>query len=196
MNIHGKPSVIVEKDKRRYDDLISRGIRAWHSDGLDPLTYNSLSMTNSNFVVVDTGSKEVDIEICKMLRKDLNHERIISMANESKIEQQLKRYDVEIVDIRRVLAATIEALIVRPTTYHALIETFEHFTVEEILITNPEINGQKVKEVALHQDVILIMAKEGESIFIPHGDTFLRTGLVLYIMGTDSALEVTRKKLG
>jgi Kef-type K+ transport system membrane component KefB/Trk K+ transport system NAD-binding subunit len=195
LNVHGKPSVIVEKDNNRYEDICSKGLKACHSDGLDPGTYKKLSMTSSSFVVVDTGSKEMDINICKMLRKDLNHEKIISMANESKIEQQFKRLDVETVDIRRVLATTIETLIVRPTAYHALIETFEHFTVEEIIITNPDINGHKVKEVAFHKDVVLIMAKDGNNLFIPHGETYLRTGITLYIMGTDSALEDTRKKL-
>jgi Kef-type K+ transport system membrane component KefB/Trk K+ transport system NAD-binding subunit len=196
LNVHGKASVIVEKDKNRYEDLCSKGLKACFSDGLDPGTYKNLSMTNSNYVVVDTGLKDLDISICKMLRKDLNHEKIICSANESRIEQQLRRLDVEIIDIRRVLAATIETLIVRPTTYHVLIETFEHFTVEEITVVNPDINGHKVKEVVLHKDAILIMAKDGNNIFIPHGETFLRTGLVLYIMGTDSALEVTREKLG
>jgi Kef-type K+ transport system membrane component KefB len=42
-------------------------------------------------------------------------------------------------------AATIEALIVRPTTCHSLIETYEHYTVEETIIANPDINGHKVK---------------------------------------------------
>jgi len=195
LNVHGKHSVIVEKDKTRYEDICSKGLNACHADGLDPLTYKNLSMANSSYVVVDTGSKDLDVSICEMLRKDLNHEKIISTANRSGIEQKLKRIDVETIDIRRVLAATIETMIVRPTTYHALIETFEYFTVEEINITNPDIDGHRVKEISIHQDAILIMAKDGNNLFIPHGETYLRKGIVLYVMGTDSALEDIRVKL-
>jgi Kef-type K+ transport system membrane component KefB/Trk K+ transport system NAD-binding subunit len=195
LNVHGKPSVIVEKDQKRFDDICSKGLNAVHSDGLSPTTYRDLCMVNSSYVVVDTGSKQQDINICELLRKDLKHEKIISTANSSKIEHQLRKFDVETIDMRRVMAATIETLIVRPTTYHALIETFEYFTVEEITITRPEVNGRQVKEISIHKDAILIMARDGNNLFIPHGDTYLRTGIVLYVMGTDSALEDLREKM-
>jgi Kef-type K+ transport system membrane component KefB/Trk K+ transport system NAD-binding subunit len=195
LNVHGKSSIIVEKDRSRYEDICSKGLNACHSDGLDPSTYRNLSITNSSFVIVDTGSKQQDISICEMLRKDFNHEKIITTANSSKIEHQLRRFDVETIDTRRVLAATIEAIIVRPGTYHALIETFEYFTVEEITITNPDMNGRRVKEISIHKDAILIMAKDGNNLFIPHGETYLRTGIALYVMGTDSALEDLRGKI-
>jgi Kef-type K+ transport system membrane component KefB len=195
LNIHNKTSVIIEKDENRYKDIVSKGLTVLLSDGLDPFTYKKLKLTDSSFIVVDTGSEELNIRICDMLRKDFNHERIISMARSSKIEQQLKKLDVETVDATRVIATTIETLIVRPTTYHALIETFENFTVDEITITNPAIDGRQVKEIAFHKDAILIMAKSGENKFIPHGETYLRTGYVLYIMGTDTAMEDTREKL-
>ncbi len=195
LNIHNKSSVIVENDENRFKDISSKGLNALFSDGLDPGTYKTIEMANSSFVVVDTGSEELNIQICEMLRKDFNHEKIISMANSSKIEEQLKRLDVETVDVRRVMATTIETLIVRPTTYHALIETFENFMIDEITITNPDMDGRQVKEIAFHKDAILIMAKSDTNLFIPHGETYLRTGYVLYIMGTDTALENTREKL-
>ena len=196
LNVHGKASIIVEIDKLRHNDLLSKGIKSSFSDGLNPRTYRRLKMVGSNYVFVDTGSSEQDIRICTMLRKEFNHEKIISMANDRTIEQQLKRLDVETIDIRRVMATTVENLIVRPTTYHALVETFENFTVEEIPITNPSIDGHQVQEIGFHKDAILILVKRGNNLFIPHGETYLKTGDVLNILATDSALENTREKLG
>ena len=195
LNIHGKASVIVEADEKRFKDLHSKGLKACLSDGLDPATYENLKMTPSCFVVVETGSDELNIRICEMLRKVYNHERIISMANGWGVEQQLKRLDVNTIDVRRVLATTIETLIVRPTTYHALIETFENFRVEEVPVINPELDGCRVKEIPFHKDAILIMMKRGNNLFIPHGETYLKTGDVLSIFATDSAIESTRQKL-
>ena len=117
------------------------------------------------------------------------------MANARTVEQQLKRLDVETIDVRRVMATTIENLIVRPVTYHALIEIFEDFSVEEITITKPDIDGNKVREIAFHKDAILIMVKRGSNLFIPHGETYIKIGDVLNIFGTGSALENTREIL-
>ncbi len=195
LNIHGKASLIIEINENRYKDLVSKGFKAYLSDGLNPATYENIELTPSSYVVVDTGSEELNIRICEVLRKEFNHEKIISMANGRGVEQQLKRLDVETVDIRRVMATTIETLIVRPTTYHALIETFEYFRVEEIPVINADIGSRKVKEIPFHKDAILIMIKRGNSLFIPHGETYLKTGDILNIFGTDSALEDTREKL-
>ncbi len=196
LHIHGKASVIVEIDKGRYKDLSSKGLNVCFSDGLDPRTYERLKMTASNYIVVDSGSEDLNIHICEMLRKEYNHEKIISMANERTIEQQLKSLDVETIDVRRIMATTIENLIVRPTTYHALVESFENFSVEEIPVINPELDGHQVREIAFHKDAILIMVKRGTNLFIPHGETYIKTGDILNILGTDSALENTREKLG
>lgn len=173
----------------------SKGINAGLSDGLDPETYRRFKMTGSNYIVVDTGSDELNIRICEMLRKEFNHEKIISMANERSVEQQLKNLDVETIDIRRVMATTIENLIVRLTTYHALVETFENFSVEEIPVLNPELDGHQIREVAFHKNAILILVKRGEDLFIPHGEAYLKSGDILNILGTDSALESTREIL-
>jgi Kef-type K+ transport system membrane component KefB/Trk K+ transport system NAD-binding subunit len=195
LNIHGKASLIIEINETRYKDLVAKGFKAYLSDGLNPSTYENIELTPSSYVVVDTGSEELNIRICEVLRKEFNHEKIISMANGRGVEQQLKRLDVETVDIRRVMATTIETLIVRPTTYHALIETFEYFRVEEIPVINENIGSRKVKEIPFHKDAILIMIKRGNSLFIPHGETYLKIGDILNIFGTDSALEDTREKL-
>ncbi len=195
LNIHGKDSVIIENNKARFKDLCSKGLKAYFSDGLDPLTYKNLKMRSSNFVIVETGSDELNISICGMLRKEYNHEKIISLTNKQDVERRFKNLNVETVDVRRVMATTIENLIVRPGTYHALVETFENFSVEEIPVINPALDGHQIHEITFHKDAILIMVKRGTNLFIPHNETYLRIGDVVNILGTDSALEDTREKL-
>jgi Kef-type K+ transport system membrane component KefB len=195
LNMHGKASVIIENNEERYKTISTKGLQAIFSDGLDPATYARVHMTGANYVIVDTGSAEMNIRICELLRKELNHDRIISLAKKSPVEQQLRKFDVETVDATRVMASTIESLILRPATYHALIESFENFNLEEIPVTNPALDGRKVKDIAFHRDVILVMARSDDNVFIPHGETYLRTGNILYILGTETALAFTREYL-
>lgn len=91
LNVHGKVSVIVEIDKERYNDLHSKGMNVCLSDGLNPRTYRRIKLQASDYIVVDTGSDDLNIRICELLRTEFNHEKIISMANERSVEQQLKK---------------------------------------------------------------------------------------------------------
>ena len=128
-----------------------------------------------------------------MLRNEFQHENIIGKTLSLTIEQQLIQLDVEALDVTRIIATTIENLIIRPTIYHTLVETFENFNIEEIQIINPEINGKYLKEIHFHQNISVILIKRANEMKIPHGDSILNTGDVLFVIGTNTALEETVK---
>ncbi len=194
--MHGKKSVIVENDTVRAKELTAKGIYCIEGDGCSAELYKDLNMNSSDFVIVETGSPDKNHEICKLLRNELLHDNIITRSSTSDIELKLKYLGVETIDVIGALATTIENLILRPTTYHALVESFENFSVEEILIANKSVDGLQLKEVPFHKDAILMMVKRGNSFYIPHGDTYFRMGDVLHVFGTNTALQDTREKVG
>jgi len=194
--MHGKKSVIVENDPVRAKELTAKGLYCIEGDGCNVDLYNKLSMNLSDFVIVETGSPDKNHEICILLRNELLHDNIITRSSTSDIELKLKYLGVETIDVIGALATTIENLILRPTTYHALVESFENFSVEEILIANKSVDGLQLKEVPFHKDAILMMVKRGNSFYIPHGDTYFRMGDVLHVFGTNTALQDTREKVG
>ena len=195
LKMHGKSAIIVEKNKKRYNELHSKGFKAFLGDGTDRSVYERLKLSPSNYVVVLTASNEKNVEICELLRHEFNHEKIISKSGNSIIEQTLRRLEVEILDATRVIATTIENLIIRPTTYHSLVETFENFTVEEITVTSKDIDGLQIKEIPFHKDGTLMLIRRGSSMYIPHGDTYLRIGDIINVFGTNAALIDIKAKL-
>ncbi len=195
MNIHGKKVVIVEKERRRFQEINSKGLLIVRGDGTNPDIYKKLKLTPENYVVVETGNDERNYKIVNLLRNELLHERIIMRACKMPCVEKLNRLGVEVIDLHRILATAIENLILRPTTYHDLVETFENYSVEEIVITNKEADGKHLKEVPFHSGAILMMITRDRSSFIPHGETYLRQGDLLHIFGTQTALEDVRKKM-
>ncbi len=194
LKVHGRSSTIVERDKGRYNDIRSKGISAVFGEGTDVKTFLKLGLQSSDYVVVHTGNDEENIRICEILRKEFHHEKLISKSTHAAIEQSLKRLNVEILDVRRTLAATIENLILRPGTYHALVDTFENFIVEEIPITGKLADGVHVKDFHFHNESTLVLIQRGTDNFIPHGESVLKRGDVLIVFGTGAALEDTRSR--
>jgi Kef-type K+ transport system membrane component KefB len=189
----GKSSLIIEIDPVRYKDIQSNGLDIISGDGLDQEIYKKIDLKSNNYVVVLTGSVDKDIMICEMLRKELQHERIISIPGNSNIEEQMLRLGVQILDARRVLASTIENLILRPGTYHSLIETFENFSVEDISVLNSEIEGKRVMDLPLHKDAMIMLLTRGNEKFVPHGDTYIKAGDLITLFGTGTAIEEIRR---
>ncbi len=196
LNVHGRKAVIVEKNEERFKDIHDKGVHVIHADGADTETFSSLKLKHDNYVVIETGDDKQNLKISKTLRNDYQHEKVISRINRFSLEQKYKSMGIETIDVTQILATAIENLIVRPTTYHALVESFENFSVDEIPIASNNIDGLQLKEVHFHKDAILMMVKRGTNYYIPHGETYFRLGDVLSVFGTDTALEDTRRKMG
>ncbi len=195
MNIHGKKAVIVEKNKNRFREIKSKGLLAVQADGTHEKTYRDLNLTPENYVVVETGNDQQNFEIVKFLREKLMHERIIMRACKMPCVEKLNRLGIESIDLHRTLATAIENLILRPATYHDLVESFENYSVEEVIVTRQSIDGKKIKEIPFHQGAILMMITRDKHSFIPHGETYVQLGDRFHIFGMPTALLEVRKQI-
>lgn len=193
LSLHGSKSIIIEKDAERAKDIISKGMNGMHGDGLDLNIYDIIHLNHSDYIVVDTGISEVNFEICKMLKSKLRHDNIISKATTASIEQQLASIGIETVDAIRVMATTVENLVLRPATYQALVESFENFSVEELQITDKKLDGMQMEEIPFHNDAIIIIVKRGTTFFLPQRETYFRMGDILHVFGTATAIQSTRE---
>lgn len=196
LHAHGKKAVIIELDKVRFREIKEKGINVIFGNGLDPKPFYQLKLTPDNYIVIETGDDDQNLKISQMLKDEFQHKKIISRISRFSQKQSFKQLGIETIDITQILATAIENLIIRPTTYHALVESFENYSVEEILITNSKIYGWQVKQFSFHRDAVIILVKRENSFFIPHGDTYFRKGDVLLVLGTQTAFEDTRYKVG
>jgi Kef-type K+ transport system membrane component KefB len=189
----GKSSLIIEIDPARYQEIKANGLEIILGDGSVPEVYRKLNLQPVNHIVVITGSIENDIRICEMLRQELHHERIISIPGNSKIEKQMRGLGVQILDARRIVASAIENLILRPSAYNSLVETYENFTVEDVVLLDHDIEGKRIKDIPFHRDAMIMLVTRGTEKFVPHGDTYIKAGDVMTLFGTGSAIEEIRK---
>jgi Kef-type K+ transport system membrane component KefB len=192
LKLLGKSSLIVEVNPERFREIKSNGLEIILGDGSDIAIYQKINLKSNCYVVVLTNSEQKDLEICELLRKEFNHERIISVPGNSRIENQMLGLGVQILDARRVLASTIENMILSPSTYRSLIESFENYSVEDITVLNSEVEGKRVMDMPLHKDSMIMLVTRGNEKYVPHGETYLRAGDVITVFGTGSAIEEIR----
>jgi Trk K+ transport system NAD-binding subunit len=103
--------------------------------------------------------------------------------------------ETQYIQIDKVLASHVENLIVRPSAIQTLSESFGQYSVEEISMTNKELNGKMVKKVAFPASGSLVMIRRSKEILIPHGDTHLLMGDLVTVIGNAAALEEFRNIL-
>lgn len=194
LKMHGRNAIILENNRKRHQELVAKGLNAYYGSGFSRQTFYDLNLQPYNYVVLVTESELKNTRIIQMLKEEFQHPKIISKSSSSVIEQQFQRLQVEYLDETRLLATTIENLILRPSTYHTLTESFENYHLEDITITNKQVSGRQVKELPFHKDGELILVRKGQKVEIPHGDTYLQLHDIVTVMGTESALQDFRVK--
>jgi Trk K+ transport system NAD-binding subunit len=162
-------------------------------DGSHTETFRKVNLQAGSYVVVLTGNNELNVEICALVRQEFQHERIISIPATKSMEDRMRSLGVEILDARRILASTMENIIIRPGTYYSLIQTYEHYSVEDITVLNQSIEGKRVMELPIHKDGMLMLLTRGHDKYVPHGDTYLREGDILTVFGTGTAIKQIRE---
>lgn len=188
----GRSSLIIEVNPQRFEEIHSNGLVIILGDGLEKATYKKIGLKSDSNVVVMTGSGQTDLAVCELLRKEFNHEKIISVPGNSRIEKKMLGLGVQILDARRVIASTIENFILSPSVYRSLVETFENFLVEDIIILNSDVEGKRVMDIPMHKESMIILVTRGNEKYVPHGETYLRAGDVITVFGTGSAIKEIR----
>jgi len=188
LQMHGRQAMIIETNRQRHEDIAAKGIKTVLGDGKDPALYRKLRISPDHYFVVLTDSEKENKEVCIVLKKQLGCSNLITRSFKRDFDSELIRLKVERLDITHTLATAIENLILRPTTYHALLESFDRFIVEELDLTNPDVNGKKVSEVPFHRDGSLILIKRSEDMFVPHGETVLKRGDIVFVFATETAM--------
>jgi Trk K+ transport system NAD-binding subunit len=195
LKLLGKSSLIIEKNPERYHEMKAKGLDVYLGDGTLAETFRKVNLKEGSFVVVITGADDLNLKVCEVVRKELQHEKIISIPSNSGMEEQMKFLGVEILDARRLVASTIENMILRPGTYHSLTQTYEHFSVEDVTVLNSKADGKKVMDLPIHKDSMLMLLTRGNDKSIPHGDTYLKSGDVITVFGTGTAIQEIREIL-
>jgi Kef-type K+ transport system membrane component KefB len=195
LKMHQKDYVIVESDMHRYQEIRKKGLNVVLGDGLQSGVYNEINLTPESYVVVLTGSTESNYEVSYYLKSEFGHERIITKAYTLSMEQALNYLNVEFLDVRRVLATTLENLILRPTAYQTLVDSFENFTVEEMVVRSSQWKEKAIRMIPFHEKASVLLHKRGDITELPHGNTILKNGDKVFVFGTPTALKDTRTKI-
>jgi len=196
LDLHGISYLVIESKGDRWHKLNDIGIEVLHANDQDPDTYRFLKVRPVDTFVVLTESEKKNILIAEILRVQLDHSKVITITSKPELYYDHRDLnDIQVVNVHEIIATRIENEIMRPTTTHALTDSFGGYIVEEIPVRNKAIDRLYVKDVPFPKSGSLVVLRRENEIFIPHGDTHLLIGDMVTVIGNASALEEFRKLL-
>ena len=88
-------------------------------------------------------------------------------------------------------------LVVRnPTMYELLTRTDDSRDLCEIIISNPDYLDKPLKEIEFPNDLLVVAVRKGGELIVPSGETILRQGDHLTVLGSEDCVGNTRNLFG
>jgi Kef-type K+ transport system membrane component KefB len=172
-----------------------KGIQFRYVDKIDHELLNALNIRTGELIIVLTESKNLNLEITRYLKNQLNHSKIITIRQSAAHDLIGPGSEIKFIDNNVILADHIEDMIARPDALASLAISFDNYRIEEIHITNNSVHRKLVKDIAFPQTGSLVIHRRAGEIFIPHGNTHLLMGDVVTVIGNTTALNQFRKIL-
>jgi Trk K+ transport system NAD-binding subunit len=195
LSLHRVPYIVIESQMDQQEVLESLHINFLNANDLDLKVYEELKIRPTDTVVIVTQSDKKNIKISKMIRKKLNHNKVITVTTKPELYLDRDLSDIKVVNAHDVTASNIENEIMRPGTMEALTGSFGNYSIEEIAVRNKEVVRKFVREVPFPLAGSLVAIRRDNEILIPHGDTHILEGDLITVIGNAAAMEEYRRLL-
>ncbi|EKP94063.1 monovalent cation:proton antiporter family protein [Thermaerobacter subterraneus] len=108
------------------------------------------------------------------------------------LARRARELGVEVVSPALAEVAMLEMLLEHPSTWRLLAGEDRDYALEELEVRNPRLHGRPLRRVRLPGDCLVLNVMRGEERLIPHGDTRLRLGDQLTVIGSHADVAEAR----
>ena len=169
----------MEKDRKMAEIIADQlGERVMHADGCEIRSMTEAGMGRANVVVAVTGDDEDNLVICQMAKRKFGVPRTIARVNDPKNEELFQELGIDqTVSSTRIIFNLIEQQIESGQVIPlAALKKGEIEVVEADITAGSPVDGQRIGQLDLPPNTLVISVIRDGHALIPHADTKLRQG--------------------
>ncbi len=142
-----------------------------------------------------TQSGSASLALCRLAREQFEIPLVISLIGDVDLAARLQTLGVKVVQPALATAMALEGALRYPTVFDVLVHEAEGVEVGEVIVGNPGLAGLKVREIRLPGNALIISLERDATIMVPHGETVLKLGDRVDLIGSPDAVEKAADRL-
>ncbi|MCD6425343.1 MAG: monovalent cation:proton antiporter family protein [Anaerolineales bacterium] len=193
---HGDPVIIIDEDPARIERAARSGLEAVQAatDRFDPLTEEILNKTNR--LVCVFSDIEKNYRICERARTTFGIDHVVARLTAPGEISRFEKIGVTPLNPATDQAVLLGLIIRNPTMYELLTRSDDSRDLCEIAIRNPQYLNKPLKEIDFPGDMLVVAVRKKGELIVPRGDTILRMGDHLTVLGSNDCVGNTRELFG
>lgn len=186
---HNHEVILIAKNDEQKQRAEQRGINVIIAD---PTRRNSEAapyLENARAVVCATSKSNRAYEVCKQARFYYGIDNVIARVDDPKEISKFEEIGVATTNATIDQAALIAMLARNSSMYDLLTRTDDDKDILEILVNKSTLFDQKIRDINLPDEVLIVSLQRDNTHLIPGGDTQLKRGDKISLLGTYHYLE-------
>ena len=186
----GKDIVVIEKDSKVCEKL-SSDINALviNGDASDKKTLEEAKIQMADVFVAVTGNDNENIVACQLAKYSYKVPLVFARVEDMSRAQMVRGMGIDlIVSPSHVASMVFENAIALPGTTSILISDTITRAVEVTVPEDSKVRGKKIKDLSLPLECVFAAIYRGGKLIIPHGDTVIKSGDIIALIGKEDAI--------
>ncbi len=185
---------LVEKDKGICEEITRQlDILVINGDGCSPSVLKEAGIERADVVAAVTGDDEDNLIVCQLAKERFSVARTVGRVNDPKNEHIFFELGVDIpIDATAIITKMIEEEVSFTDFVNLL--SFKRGKLAIVRVDLPDdapVINQKLENIQLPPDSVLVSIVRGGEVIVPRGDTALESGddiIALTMVGNESKL--------
>ena len=171
----------------QFEDPGERGLEICPIDSIDGDTLEALEASRAECIVALLDD-EANYRICELAFERYGTENLVVRAQEPRDHLRFHELGAVVVDPAIAMISLLDHLVRSPRSTSLLLGMEEGKGVAEVQVGNPNLHGLALRELALPEDALVLSLRRGVNSLITHGDTHLKLGDWVTVLGSDGSL--------
>jgi Kef-type K+ transport system membrane component KefB/Trk K+ transport system NAD-binding subunit len=137
-----------------------------------------------------TSTAEETLAVCHLARERFNMPIVVSRIGEVELLPELQHLGVRVVQPTIATAMALEGALRYPTAFDVLGHQTEDVDVIEVDLRNRELFDTPLRRIRLPGNALILSLYRDDSVTVPDGDTVLRRGDRLGLIGSPDSLQL------
>lgn len=191
----GEPVTLVGPDWQRVRRLKERKLNVVGGDPTAPEVLAEAGAASASALVALAGHDAVNLAACNLARQEFGVPNLIAQASDPELGSRLASQGVRVVQPQLATVLALEGALHFPAAFDMLTDHDEGVEVREVELNNPRLDGRPLRLVRLPGDTLVLGLRRDGEVLVPHGNTRLRQGDLLMLVGHWDSLEQALARL-
>jgi Kef-type K+ transport system membrane component KefB/Trk K+ transport system NAD-binding subunit len=143
-------------------------------------------------VVATFADSDLNFQVCQWART-AGIEQVVAQVHQPADLDRFEQIGVRTMNPAIDRVALLVLLVRNPSTYNLLTRTDDNKRVDEIVVSDGEWTGKRLRQVRLPGDVLVVALRRHDELLLPHGNTQLQAGDRLTLAGSTDAVALARE---